>query len=201
MKWIVTVLFALLSPAAFADSFPALYDVSGVASNDVLNIRARPSGSGDLTGSLAHDAQGVEIVRLSDSGTWGLVNAGESAGWVSMRYMARRPGQDPSSYPLPAQCFGTEPFWDLSLTATSLVFNTMDGQAVNLVLAFPSRTNTYSGSYAFLGYADPGTSTGIIRRAACSDGMSDREFGLSVDFLYQHPSGLLHYSGCCSLGG
>ena len=29
--------------------------------------------------------------------------------------------------------------------------------------------------------------------------MSDREYGIAVDFVYRSPTGMAHFTGCCSL--
>lgn len=89
MKPLFALLFSLIASAAAAtfDAWPALYDVSGVASDDVLNIRAEPSADAPIIGTLAHDATNVEIIRDGENG-WGLVNTDEGTGWVSFAYLA-----------------------------------------------------------------------------------------------------------------
>lgn len=85
MKPLFALLFSLIASAAAAtfDAWPALYDVSGVASDDVLNIRAEPSADAPIIGTLAHDATNVEIIRDGENG-WGLVNTDEgTAGYPS----------------------------------------------------------------------------------------------------------------------
>ena len=88
------LLFLLAGPAAATqDQWPALFDVSGVAPDDVLNIRAAPSASAEIIGTLAPDAAGVEVVRPDSRHGWGLVNTGEGSGWASLAFLVRRPGQ------------------------------------------------------------------------------------------------------------
>ena len=70
---------------ATQDGWPALYDVTGVDSADVLNIRSEPGAAGDVIGALPPDAQNVEVIRDNDGhATWGLINTGEGTGWVSL---------------------------------------------------------------------------------------------------------------------
>ena len=41
--------------------------------------------------------------------------------------------------------------------------------------------------------------TATLRREACSDGMSERMFGLSTLVIIQTPDGVQMLSGCCAL--
>ena len=109
----LAVWLALLPGFALAESLPALYDVTGVAAGDVLNVRSDSHAAGAKLGELAYDATDVEVVRQRNG--WALVNVGEGAGWVSMRYLAGQPGQDGNTLSPPAWCTGTEPFWSLEL--------------------------------------------------------------------------------------
>ncbi|WP_137700988.1 COG3650 family protein [Marimonas lutisalis] len=186
-------LLFLLPVSALAQTYPALHDVTGVAANDVLNIRAEPSGSAGKIGALAHNATNVEVIRTS--GSWGLVTAGERSGWVSMRYLARQPDGD---YALTRTlaCYGTEPFWNLSITqGTRATFTAMGGDPVQIPVGLLQRSANRTDRFVLRG----GAMTAIIARAACSDGMSDREFGLTIDLLSDARGTL--YSGCCSLTG
>ena len=62
IRWSAALWLALATPGmATVDTWPALYDVAFVASDDVLNIRSGPGASFDIIGSLAHDAEGVEV--------------------------------------------------------------------------------------------------------------------------------------------
>ena len=96
-------------------SFPALYDVTGVAADDVLNIRATASAASPVLGTLPPDAAAVEVVALS--GGWAVVNAADRSGFVALRFLARqaqrrlvRPGHCRMT------CLGTEPFWCLAMS-------------------------------------------------------------------------------------
>lgn len=108
------LLLILAAPAHATQEYilPTLFDVTGVAADDVLNIRQLPDADAPIIGTLSPDAKGIEVVE--DTGGWGRVNSGEGSGWVSMRYMAYRTdvwheGALPDGF----SCFGTEPFWSL----------------------------------------------------------------------------------------
>lgn len=71
-----------------ADSgFPALYDVAGVAADDVLNIRAAPAAGAPVIGALAHDARAVELLGLDATGRWARLNIAEGQGWAALRHL------------------------------------------------------------------------------------------------------------------
>ena len=87
----VLVICLMLATPAGAETFPALYSVTGVAGDDVLNIRLEPDATAEAVGSLPPDATNIEVVGLSPDGGWGQVIAGEAAGWIKMEFLARSP--------------------------------------------------------------------------------------------------------------
>lgn len=181
----------LLPAAALAQSFPALHHVTGVASDDVLNIRAAPSAGAARIGAFEPGARDIEVIRTQ--GGWGLVNAGEGAGWVSMRFLRR---QEAGDYALARRiaCSGTEPFWSLAIDqGHSVRFSTMEGGAQSHPAGLLQRSANRSDRFALRA----GPLVAVIARGACSDGMSDRAYGLSVDLLTDGQAPLR--SGCCSL--
>ncbi|WP_371060799.1 COG3650 family protein [Rhodosalinus sp. 5P4] len=194
---------AAAAPAAAQDGpLPALYDVRGVAPDDVLNVRAAPSADAARIGALAPGARGVEVTAIDSAAGWGRVNAGEQAGWVSMRFLARQPRQGGNALPVPMRCFGTEPFWSLSVAEDGL---RLEGpgvpRAVTASLSERTRAAGRPDAYGFVGWGAGGGQAihGTVRRARCSDGMSDRLFGLSADLLVQDGGALRQYAGCCTL--
>lgn len=197
----LTALLLLLPTLAAAQELPALHDVTGVASDDVLNLREGPSAGDRIIGTLAPDAENVEVTALNDDGSWGRVNTQERSGWASMRFLARQAGQDADTLPVPMRCFGTEPFWSLDVTASGLTFEGVDLDPVETSLAARSTVRGIRGRHGFAGWGAKETAGmhGIVRREACSDGMSDRHYGLSLDLLVSMDGELSQYAGCCSL--
>ena len=59
----------------------------GVASNDVLNIRQRPTASSAIVGYIPPNGCGVEV--RNRSGNWYRVVYGRASGWVNGRYLSR----------------------------------------------------------------------------------------------------------------
>jgi uncharacterized membrane protein len=191
------------SPArATQDAWPALHDVSGVAADDVLNLRAGPGTEHEVVGSLAPDATGIEVIAPSEDLAWGLVNAGEGTAWASLAFLERRPGQWEGAFPPLARCFGTEPFWSVAVEGDALRLSTPDDpEAADGWLAGRwGSANRRDRFAARLLWEDGAPGFATIRAERCSDGMSDRAFGLSIDMVAGRQDaggGLL--SGCCSL--
>ena len=184
----------LLAGPAGAESLPALYRVAGVAAGDVLNIRAEPSASAAILGSLPPGASGVEVV--AEQGAWGLVGMGEGAGWVKLSFLARQPGEDWFALTQPLRCLGTEPFWSLGVDPATrvAVYSTPEGGD-----AFTTLTTLWPGGAAGQGAAfalPDGFAT--LSGGQCCDGMSDRVFGIAIS-LYRMGEAPTVLQGCCTL--
>ncbi len=186
-----------LAGAAAAQDLPAAYGVTGVAADDVLNIRAEPSSDAAVVGSYAPDRHQVEVLGLSADGRWGKVGLPEGNGWVAMRYLAAEPLAD-GLLPHPFRCVGTEPFWGLSISDSGATFSTPEAEEP-LTVAVESVAP--QGMLATLAGAGGEVWTMTVARRECSDGMSDRIYGWET-FLYR--TGLMGnvlYSGCCTMDG
>jgi len=200
MRWLAALLLVLLPVSALSESFPALYDVVGVASDDVLNIRAEPSGNAALTGAFAFDATGAEVIRLSDDGQWGQVNSGGTSGWAFMRYMVRQAGQDNTSFPLPVVCMGTEPFWNVTLHDDgAILLDRADDTARNFITQARLVASGRRDRFSVIALGESGPLHAVIARSTCNDGMSDREYGLTIDLILNSDPHMEHLTGCCSL--
>ena len=193
----LALIAALLVPAAhpaLAETLPALFDVTGVAPGDVLNIRAEPSASAALRGSLAPDAKGIE--GITRRGGWMQVNAGEAAGWVSARFLARGAAVWGSGLPPTLHCSGTEPFWSLKQAQGGLVLSTPDAADRHFALRQVLDGGLPQGAQRSV-LADG--LTAVIAPAACSDGMSDRAYGLTATVILGEAPEAQQLSGCCSV--
>ncbi|WP_299422469.1 SH3 domain-containing protein [uncultured Shimia sp.] len=188
---------ALLWPmSVLAEPLPALYDVAGVAADDVLNVRAAPTGSAEKLGELLPNDKAIEVTAINAAKTWGRINLGEVPGWVSMRYMTRHEDNPDFALAHALTCYGTEPFWRADIT---------QGQGVTIKTPetstdFPGaglfvQANGTPGHYA-IGF---GESSAQVTRSECSDGMSDRSFALRVGLFLRHDQSQTFYSGCCSI--
>ncbi|NAZ36700.1 COG3650 family protein [Rubellimicrobium sp. CFH 75288] len=187
-----TLLLLVWGAGAMAQDLPARFTVAGVAAGDVLNVRAAPSASARILGTLAPGDTGVEIVRLSPDGRWGLMPLREGSGWVSMRYLARE-APSPTPLPRPLLCRGTEPFWSLTLDTRGARFERMGEGAIPL-----RQHGEVAGFRGGVAAFDAGGETLdlTVIRQACSDGMSDRPYGFTA-LVWNR--GELFLEGCCAL--
>ncbi|ETA53713.1 SH3 domain-containing protein [Ponticoccus alexandrii] len=192
----LALLLATLALPASAQDYPRLHDVTGVASNDRLNVREAPSAQAPVVGELAFDARAIEVMRVENG--WGFLNVEERTGWASMRYLAPRADGDlPNVQAL--TCFGTEPFWSLSIrpgqTALYRSPEVMDGETYGVGLL--QRLWSPTLKYTLHGEGAAGRFDGMIMPAYCDDGMSDREYGFDVTLFMSREDRV--YSGCCTL--
>ncbi|QFS84532.1 Bacterial SH3 domain protein [Roseivivax sp. THAF40] len=187
---LAAILFA--APVA-AQDLPALYDVTGVAADDVLNVREGPSASSTQIGTLAPDASDIEVSAID--GGWGRVNTQERSGWASLSFLSRQAGQWAEGLPDPQTCFGTEPFWSLDISGDMFAFQFFDKGLQSGPITLRTRASGRPDRFAFAGEAGAERAILVMGRAECSDGMSDRLYGLTADFLI----GDTLYSGCCSV--
>lgn len=198
------VLLLVWGSNVVAFEYPALFDVVDVAADDNLHARAEPDPSSFSIGVYAPFARDIEVVRLSKNGRWGQVNYDERSAWVSMRYLKRA---SPTTGPYPSlTCSGTEPFWSFDLNTSSLspeaVFQTMEGQPLALTVSqFGASENRTDRTMFVAGPQRTGrySHIAIVSNEICTDGMSDRTYGLTLDLTIfsDGPSRLL--SGCCSV--
>lgn len=199
---LMTCLALLLCPMiATADrpppALPALYAITGVDSDDTLNVRRTPDGAAPIVDQLPHDATALQVIQFSLEGGWAYVSRGEQSGWVARRYLTPAPAET-DTYGLPATltCFGTEPFWTIAFTPQGLrIITPSDAQTYPITtpgFMLPDAQISRFG-YRFE-WMDNGTQVRAhILPGLCNDGMSDALYGLHyVDTRMTN-------SGCCSL--
>lgn len=183
-----------------ADTLPAFYNVVGVAQNDVLNVREAPDLSSRILSTLAHDTTGLEVVAYNLDGTWVQINIDEQTGWISTQFLTRQPGQPDDALPRPLSCFGTEPFWGLTIPQDGPAELTrMDSEPVLIDTLDPVTSANQTDRYAVFGQGSERVFTFIFHRDQCSDQMSDRAYGMSVDVFMTEDSGVSYVTGCCNL--
>jgi uncharacterized membrane protein len=201
--FVCAIALCIALPAQAETVFPHLHSVTGVPSNDVLNLRAEPAASAALVGSLAPGATGIEVTGLSPDGKWGMVSFGESTGWASMAYLA--PSAAPPWYDLqsPLTCIGTEPFWSLTYSPETKTahFTTPEeeGPEMDVATLWPGQEWRQTAAFDFR--TAEGSGMAVIRAEACSDGMSDARFGLRLDAFVQGTTAApaSQLNGCCKL--
>lgn len=198
MRLALCIALALLAAPAAADPLPQLFDVTGVAADDVLNVRTEPTASAPAIGGLVPDARGVEVTALDARGTWGRINWAEGTGWVFMRYMAPR-GVHIDNYNLPVglRCFGTEPFWSLHHEDGVMVHESMGEDPERFALEIAQDAMGRDDLRRMIRAEDGAVA--YVSPQECSDGMSDRLYGLAVGWMPGPDAPLL--TGCCALAG
>ncbi len=198
-KALALICAIVFSTNATAQPLPQLYDVTGVGVGDQLNIRAEPSADAAPLGTLPRDARAIEVVALNEAGTWGQVNTAEASGWVNMRYMDER-GVHIDHYNLPDGlfCMGTEPFWSVQNIGGRLHYDTPDAPARDMDIWIAQDSGIEGDLRRMLQFAGiGGPGMGFIYPAQCSDGMSDRAYGLAISLMTAPDAPML--SGCCTL--
>jgi len=188
----------LLGPViAHADDIspllPALYQTTNVATDDILNVREMPDAGSLQIGSLPYNATDIEVVGFSFQGNWAMINIEGQTGWVSARFLKPAPDETYNSRSL--QCFGTEPFWSLSITQNEILISTPDAQTRHPIQT-TSPASEIVDFRAFGGRVTWNQEQNVVRSfimpGRCNDGMSDAIYGLH----YIDDRGAV---GCCSL--
>lgn len=193
------LIFLPAGPAVAQTILPTLYDVTGVRADDVLNIRAMPDASSSILSELPHDAKGVEVVD-SRAG-WARVNTFERSGWVNMRYLRERPDVwKPGEIPATLNCLGTEPFWSLRQVGANIVYETPQLSRPLQRRAVVDSPHQRSPARSLIAGDDQGRLTVVLHPGQCSDGMSDRVFGLSATLLFEGAGQSSRMeNGCCRI--
>jgi uncharacterized membrane protein len=98
------------------------------------------------------------------------------------------------------RCAGTEPFWSLSIEGGEAVFETPEAQgpsAARFSIHGSVTASNRLGLWAVRMKSEAGQETlALVRRAACSDGMSDLEYPYSIALLDADDEHSL-LDGCC----
>ncbi|MBB97355.1 MAG: peptide-binding protein [Rhodobacteraceae bacterium] len=192
MKALALLVAALAGTAAAEPAFPKLYDVVGI--DDALNLRDGPSSSAEEIGTLPPDTTGIEVLDVSENGYWMQVALPEGSGWAAAGYLKPHPEDAGVLFATSMQCGGVEPFWSLDITqGDSAVFSRMESDDVTLPAGKIRKGTKQKGRY-FLDLGD--THAALLVAEQCSDTMSDRPYGVSVNLVIDQSTIL---RGCCSL--
>lgn len=178
------------------------YRVTGVEQNDTLNVRTEPSASSQIIGTLQPDSGPHEVVMTKDG--WGQIVHQEFNGWVALRYLAEVEVEKLGDSSLPAglTCGGTEPFWGISFpTAEQAIYTNLsiDGPRPLDVVAIKSAIARFHVQWFDLAKDGADVGHAVIRRSACSDGMSDRTYPYSPDLSVVSDDMEWTLEGCCYL--
>jgi uncharacterized membrane protein len=177
---------------------PAVFEVTGLQAGNHLNVRSAPSAKAGDIGDLQLGAK-VEVTAIDPSVGWAQIVYGEWTAWVYARYLepvgtALMTGTD---LPADMTCGGTEPFWSMSIANGATVQFTKMGEPAGQV-----ENITYAGkspNHILRQGLQTASWSAFIEKRKCSDGMSDRQMGISIELMSTGKTPAAHYSGCCSL--
>lgn len=184
------------------------HSVSGVAEQDVLNIRANIDqtldvGSSRIIGAIPHDATDVAVTGISVKvhGTqWREVVYQGKVGWVNASYLT--PTSTMFQIPDALHCAGTEPFWGVTVEEKNSDFSSPELE-IPIKLGAPRLVPGIGKSDLWAYYldsADGAYSLSLILRytEACSDGMSDLTYDYEAFLLGLSSTGA-PAQGCCRI--
>lgn len=197
----IAYLFTMLLPTmslAQTPALPELYSVTGIKAGDVVNIRQEPNTTAAIIGTLAPEARDIEVMALSQNGEWAWVNKGDNGGWVSYDLLQMQPNVwQIGALPPSLSCMGTEPFWSLSFADGKASIQTPDSPEQSYNIESISDRNFPEDRIRVVRAGDL---TAVISAQQCSDGMSDRLYGLQAILALQGAEQPV-LAGCCSIMG
>lgn len=208
--FLAAMALAIASTMLPARAEPAVYAVTRVDDNDVLNVRESADHTAPIVSTLAHDAQSIQLTGQSQNigdAVWVEIALADKTGWVNKHYlkeMGTPQAPDTSSpatddrFSSPLTCSGTEPFWALDVNAMrgtldalsegriDLEFETVrPAQGVPVVWSFRGR-DIRTGNPAF---------ALLEETRQCSDGMSDLAYKYSIRLDIENGP---FFAGCCN---
>jgi uncharacterized membrane protein len=195
MRAVALVFLLLTGTPLWAQDYPAFHSVTKVDADDVLNIRAMPEAGAAIIGTLAPDATEVEVIGVADG--WAMLNAGDAIGYADLRFLARAEGPAWNSLKVPLRCLGTEPFWSLKIdpaagTASFSSPDEIEGQISDLAQTWPGELWAPAAALSLP------EGLAVLYPAECSDGMSERGYGITID-IFLTGTDRSRLSGCCLL--
>ncbi|WP_112320829.1 hypothetical protein [Oceanibium sediminis] len=199
LRFLLAAVFTCLAGAALSQQLPRLYDVTGVEAGDTLALRENPRATAGKLGDIPHDATGLEVIELSDSGDWARLSQGEVSGWSALRYLAPQAEVTGGYLAQPLHCFGTEPFWSMQSDGAGAVQYTRMGEAP-VAMDMTNRVGELRFGPELADLAgESATATLALTGGLCSDSMSDALYGLNLGVLLRGEDGPEALRGCCSL--
>ncbi|HBM88415.1 MAG TPA: hypothetical protein DD437_07725 [Rhodobiaceae bacterium] len=176
------------------------YDVTNVATDDQLNVRATPSATAEKVGTLAFDAKTITATGASRQvgrSVWVEIIVEGRKGWVNAAYVTPTRALT-SLCQEPLVCSGTEPFWALQLDKTRGDFDSLsEGKSV---IEFRSSRSAHGvpNIWSLKGTTGPARSPvfALLEETnQCSDGMSDLTYRYSIRIDIKDGP---FYAGCCN---
>jgi uncharacterized membrane protein len=212
---VVAVCLILLAPFAAAPAAAQTYEVTGVAADDVLNVRDGPNHTARKLTEYPPDADSIRVLRRR--GGWAEVRraaTGPADGWVNAIYLRRsgarkevpQTSRTPASRPpdsrtpgkraaanlaAPFRCFGAEPFWGLDVLSRTEARFTEPERPEGVPFAVTDIAPRDGGLIFRL---TDGRGLGIVQREVCRDGIGEKPHDFMVRLTLPQGRTL---SGCC----
>lgn len=201
MRWCLICLTLVLFPiSSLAQQLPALFSVANIKEDEFLNIFAEIDRNSEVIATFPWDARDIEITALNETGDWGQININERAGWVEMQFLEEQFLAGSSLLPRPLICFGNEPFWTLDVGLTPFAeLGWLDGETVRFSGLHTISSASREGRYMMIAENNGKSLHGFVERKTCSDGMSDRVYGLDMNLLVRDGRETRYFAGCCSI--
>ena len=203
LRHIAAYCAVMMATGVAAAEFPALFRVSGVASDDVLNVRSEPDPRAGIVFELPYDRDDLEVLWLSEDGTWARVGLGEISGWVSTRFIEAQAAPDPRTLPGPMRGVGVEPFWGLHIPTADFAEYEMLPELEQAFEIVHQGVADGRGPDELSAWFEGKESEGVLflEREACTDGMSDRDYALRGRFILRSEQQTVFHTGCCYISG
>jgi uncharacterized membrane protein len=179
------------------------YAVTGVTTDDYLNVRSKASARSAIVIRIPYDTAGIrrlegEAVVVGQ--TWWRIKWQGKQGWVNKRYLKKvvqHTGSSATGEAKPAilHCGGNEPFWGMKITQHALAFSPMSGQKINVPVIFNKTSENNTSIAAIYAKKNGKQVIAMLQKvSACSDGMSDINYPYAIAVIINNKQ---FYSGCC----
>lgn len=195
---------ALLA-TALATTMPAAafetYKVVGVPAGDKLVVREEPQEGGTLAdwkevASIPANATSVLGTGRSkeiSKQRWSEVSVGGVTGWVNARFLAVA-DLPPDLKDATFDCFGTEPFWGVTLGPNEGEFSDPESKtALTIEQIQPAMARLFPLLYRLKNAKGQSLRATVTHQTYCTDGMSDYDYAFEV--LLSDDEAF--HQGCC----
>jgi len=177
---------------------PAVFKVTGLQAGDHLNVRSGPSAKADDIGDLQSGSL-VEVTAMDTNVGWAQIAYGEWSAWVYARYLTsvETPLIQGTDLPAMMVCGGTEPFWSFNVKdGTHVEFKMMGEASVFEPITYAGKSSNHTLRQGL----QTAQWSAFLEKRTCSDGMSDRQMGISIELMSRETKqSTTHLSGCCGL--
>lgn len=198
---IAIVLIACVVLGAMPAGAYETYKVVGVPAGDKLAVRAEPQEGGKPSdwkevASIPADAAqvlGTGRSKEVNNQRWSEVSVGGVTGWVNARFITVG-DLPPDLTKATFDCFGTEPFWGVTLGPKEGELSEPDSKtALTTELVQPAMARAFPLLYRLKNAKGQSLRATVTHQTYCTDGMSDYDYAFEV-LLSDDET---FHQGCC----